>query len=230
MLKTIVVEAQKGFKLFGKNIRPNEVNTLNIRQVFDLLGVGGGIKVFEILPDGSRVRINKSNYDKDNSSSVSSIAKVEVDNKQLEEIKEGIPTQSDVSSNEEASEESLRTEDLQESEEAKVVEEEPETIEEEKQEPINEDSAPESDNVEEEPEEESADNNSANLPFRLSTADEQTGTEEDENVVVEEEDVVEEIHTENVAEEVTEENKVVNVGQTPTANYNMPKKANKYKK
>lgn len=62
MIKRVIIECEKGFKAFGKVIRPGEVNELNLRQIFDLLK-RPKLKIFEVNSDASeKVRLTKDNY------------------------------------------------------------------------------------------------------------------------------------------------------------------------
>ena len=67
MIKKVIVESQKGFKIFRKNIKPGDPIDLNLREIFKVLHIGKGIKIFEVLPNGELLRLNKYNYDKVNS-------------------------------------------------------------------------------------------------------------------------------------------------------------------
>ena len=238
MLKKVVVETQKGFKVFGKCVRNGEENTFNIRQIFALLGYGHGIKVFEVLPNGERIRLNRDNYDKNNVSSVPSVEKTEVDHKEPENINESNPTQSDVSSNEDKVETTGPVE-----EPVSEIVEEPEIIEEEKELVIDATETEVSNDEEEEPvesavEEEKIENEQTNTTVAPT---EEPGTEDEEESLVEETEVTEEEVTNDaaaeevvdVAEEEEKEEVVNTVPYNKSSNnngYNIPKKGNKYYK
>lgn len=218
MLKKVIVETQKGFKMFGKCIRNGEENTFNIRQIFTLIGMGKGTKVFEVLPNGELLRLNKDNYDKVNSS-VPSVAKTEVDHKEPENIDEGIPTRSDESSNED------KVETTEIVEEPSEVVEEPDTIEEEKEPVIeNTDSEVKSDEA---PVESTVE---AEEPMCVPT--EEPGTNENEESIVEtdDEEAVNDSANEEVVEVTEETAESEQVKPAQTNNYNIPKKGSKYYK
>ena len=215
MLKQVIVETKKGFKLFGKNIKPNEVNTFNIRQIFSLLGVGGGVKVFELLPDGTKIRLNKDNYDKVNHSSVTSVVNTEEYDKEPTNFSEGNPEQPDGSSNEDSGtilcappiQQLMSTQN-----ESEIVEE-PGTNE-KNMEPTTEETSSE------------PTNKKSDVSSEVGT---ESPTEEPETVENEESVVVqEELVTNDTTGITTEGTEPVNV--KANNGYNIPKKPNKYKK
>lgn len=87
MLKTVIVEANRSFKILNKTYKPGAKMRVNTGDIFRLLSTPG-VKVTEILDDGGCVKLGKENYDKDNNALINGkavAAKAEAEKKAAEE-------------------------------------------------------------------------------------------------------------------------------------------------